>query len=629
MIAIKIKIVQWRIVNLEIKTGVLLLNYFRNLLSGKTDNILPFPVKPQKPIPSNSACKPLPTCTPQSVNVSNKDLRNYIDELSNLKTANVHTVTVLRHGKIICKANFAPYSTNNWHISHSLCKTFTGIAIGMLVDDNLISTSDKICNIFPEKCNFLTPKRTKNITIEHLLTMTSGANFAEMGSVLEKDWVSAFFSYDCMYEPGTKFNYNSMNSYMLSAIVTKITGKTLYDFLKARLFDKLGFGSVAWESCPLGITKGGWGMYLLPEDAAKLGLLFNQNGKWHENSTTHTIVSETWINRSLEYIFEENMPAGYGYHLWYEPTSQTAIFNGIFGQNVFVNKQLDMVIVINSGSTYLNCLNPTSDKTCAFFSNVKNYNRQNFIKQYYYNILLKKALINLRCGQSSQINNSLNLYSSNNLFANIFNISYKKGKNNYNRICNALNGKKYKFTNCRFGLFPIMLSCMNDCYTNGLKNINFIYKNNTLCIIWDEGIEKYEIPISFDNSITSEISFNNNVFKIATTSVFTTDEDENLVLKISLNFLESSSTQHIKMFFVKGNLDIHLEETPNLMDVVHFAYSLPKQNVGPDVSFIVKNNYINKFAHKFCYPMHLSDACDGNEHLNFPRQTERAYNEII
>ncbi len=616
-------------VKLEIKTSVLLLNYFKNLVTGNTSNILPFPIKAQKPLPQTKPCQPLPTCKPESMGVSSEDICDYLIGLSDLKLANVHTVTVLRGGKVICRANYAPYSTNYWHITHSISKTFTSVAIGMLVDDNVLSTKDKICDIFPEQCTFLTSKRIKNITVEHLLTMTSGANFAEMGSLLEKDWIASFFSYDCMFEPGTKFNYNSMNTYMLSAIVTKKTGKTLYSFLKERLFDKLGFGSIEWESCPNGITKAGWGMYILPEDAAKLGLLFNWNGKWHYNGQTQTIVSESWINASLNYIFEDYMDTGYGYQLWYENSSKTAIFNGIFGQNVFVNKSLDMVIVINSGSTYLNSINPIYDLTNNLFNNVKNYKKQNIFTQFHNHLLLNSVIKNLKYNNKNYKPNNTYLFILHNFFTKKFNYKFKNKINTIDGICNALDNKTYNFTNCKFGLFPVMLSCMNDFYTIGLKSIKFENKNDTLYMIWDEGNEFYNIPIGFNSPQITNVSFGQNVFKIATTGVFTTDEDDNLVLKLTLNFLESSSTQQVKLFLFKNHANVSLYETPNLTDVIKFAYNLPKQNLGPDVSFIVKNNYIKKFAYKFCYPVHTSDIDKNFENFSYTGLEQKVFDKNL
>ena len=119
------------------------------------------------------------------------------------------------------------------------------------------------------------------MTVRHLLTMSSGCGFKEYGMVLEADWAKAFLDADYAFEPGEKMEYNSMNTYMLAAIVRRKTGEGLMEYLRPRLFEPLGFADVAWETCPLGTEKGGWGMYVRLEDALKLGLVYLNGGVWH------------------------------------------------------------------------------------------------------------------------------------------------------------------------------------------------------------------------------------------------------------------------------------------------------------------------------------------------------------
>ena len=132
----------------------------------------------------------------------------------------------------------------------------------------------KIQGYFPDKNVLFRSPRINNITVRHLLNMTSGLKFNEVHSVVEKDWVRAILQSDCSFEPGTEFSYNSLNTYLLSAILCKKTGMGLVEYLTPRLFDPLGIHNVSWDVCPMGIEKGGWGLWLRTVDMAKLGQFY-------------------------------------------------------------------------------------------------------------------------------------------------------------------------------------------------------------------------------------------------------------------------------------------------------------------------------------------------------------------
>ena len=147
---------------------------------------------------------------------------------------------------------------------------------------------------FPDHINAFSKIFRPVITVENLLTMTSGVTFNESGIVSGNDWLGSFLNASVNGKPGTEFQYNSLNTYVLSAIVTKRTGETLTEYLTPRLFGPLGITKYYWETCPKGITKGGWGLFLCAEDMAKLGQLYLQRGKWNGQQ----LVSEYWIEIS-------------------------------------------------------------------------------------------------------------------------------------------------------------------------------------------------------------------------------------------------------------------------------------------------------------------------------------------
>ena len=136
----------------------------------------------------------------------------------------------------LCECNFAPYPKGMWHITHSMCKSITGMAVGLLIQEGKLRLDENIYDIFPDKVNSLLKIFRPVITVENLLTMSSGITFNESGIVSGNDWVASYLNSTVNGTTGQIFQYNSMNTYMLSAIVTKRTGETLTEYLKPRLF---------------------------------------------------------------------------------------------------------------------------------------------------------------------------------------------------------------------------------------------------------------------------------------------------------------------------------------------------------------------------------------------------------
>ena len=160
---------------------------------------------------------------------------------------NIHNVLVVKNGEVVLDASHPGYSTDMPHLAHSMSKTVTGIAIGMLIDAGRLSVDDKMVDYFPE-CEYK-DKRFADITIDHLLRMSSGIPFAEIATVTSENWIADAFNTTLKFKPGEKFDYNSVNSYILSVILTKITGEGLSEFLESRLFAPLGIKNYFWERC--------------------------------------------------------------------------------------------------------------------------------------------------------------------------------------------------------------------------------------------------------------------------------------------------------------------------------------------------------------------------------------------
>ena len=328
-----------------------------NMILGKTGGISKVDFVPQKircPEPQSivyeNPGQTFPRNTPESQGIHSEHLRNLVEELVYSPDTDMHHFMVLRHGNVICETDFAPYRKGIWHITHSMCKSITGMAAGLLIDEGKLDLSENIYKIFHDKGSTWAKIFRPEVTVENLMTMTSGVTFNESGIVSGNDWLESYLNAPVSEKPGTKFQYNSLNSYVLSAIITERTGMPMDEYLKPRLFEPLGITDYLWEKCPRGITKGGWGLFMHTEDMAKLGQLYLNKGKWNGKQ----IIPESWAEASVtKKIDSIEGTYGYGYQLWMEERPGSFEYNGMLGQNVLIYPDVDMVIVTNAGNEEL------------------------------------------------------------------------------------------------------------------------------------------------------------------------------------------------------------------------------------------------------------------------------------
>ena len=272
--------------------------------------------------------------TPESQGVSSAFFVDLIRALSKDRECNMHRLMFLRHGYVVAECAFEPYDMDMWHVSYSMCKSIVGMAIGILVHEGKLSIDDKLSDIFSARFSPFGFLR-KTVTVKQLLTMSSGVDFNEAGAISGNDWRKNYLDSSFKTEPGKEFEYNSMNTYMLSAIVTELTGKSLFEFVKERIFEPMGIWRCYWECCPQSITKGGWGLFMRIEDMAKLGQLYLQKGEWDGKQ----IVPEEWVIESTSWQIETGKEdnSHYGYQLWInDDRSGSFAYNGMMGQNVFI-----------------------------------------------------------------------------------------------------------------------------------------------------------------------------------------------------------------------------------------------------------------------------------------------------
>lgn len=512
----------------------------------------------------------LPRSTPEREGVSSRYILEFLEEAQGHPTINPHTIMVLRNGKVISECSFAPYRREVWHVTHSMCKGVTALAIGMLVDMGKLSLEDRLCDIFPGRLsplgNPLSFRRFKNITVRHLLTMTSGVTFNETGAVTAEDWVRSFFESGVKTEPGTEFSYNSMNTYMLSAIVREKTGGSLVQFLRPRLFVPLGMGRLHWETCPKGIEKGGWGLYLCPEDMAKLGQLMLQRGVWNGRK----LVSEAFIEEMTAKQVDtppEMGEQGYGFQVWRGMREGSYLFNGILGQNIIVMPDIQLVIVTTGGN---DCLfkNSTIISLVEKYFDIKRFAPDRELPQD------KAALKALRSYEESAVNR-LAMFAGEEEREGLLSLaSAFIGGDKLPVQCRLLDGRYYNVSPGGARLLPLFTQLMQNNFSTGIDSFSFTIREGCFYINVGEGETQNKIKLSFNGKkpLYSTITVNGESYLVSGSARFATDEDGNTVLKILLPFIENSNGRSIKIFFYRGGkVEVRLTEFPDPEELLEDA----------------------------------------------------------
>jgi len=293
--------------------------------------------------------------TPEAEGVSSKGIIGFLDAIAN-SGHEMHSIMILRHGKVIAEGWWNPYRPDLKHTLYSLSKSFTSTAVGFAVSEKKLSVSDKVISFFPDKLPANVTDNLSQLTIKDLLSMSAGqAPDPSFQVAITEDWIKTFLATPVLNKPGSEFLYNSAATYMLSAIVQKVTGEKIVDYLKPRLFDPLGIHGMDWEIDPSGINVGGWGFRIRTEDIARFGQLYLQKGKWNGKQ----ILPAAWVEEATTFKID-NAPGmsqerkdssdwrqGYCYQFW-RSRHNSYRGDGAFGQYALVLPEEDAVIAITS-----------------------------------------------------------------------------------------------------------------------------------------------------------------------------------------------------------------------------------------------------------------------------------------
>ena len=298
----------------------------------------------------------LPRSTPEAEGVSSVGILAFLDAAAKAK-CELHGFMLARHGRVVAEGWWAPYGPQFKHTLYSLSKSFTSTAVGFAVAEGRLTVNDKVTKFFPEDLPASVSENLAALRVRDLLSMAVG-NTQEPthDMVKEENWIRSFLAAPIGHTPGSTFMYNSAATYMCSAIVQRLTGQRILDYLTPRLFAPLGISGMTWETCPRGINTGGWGLSVPTEALAKFGQLYLQKGFWQGRQ----LLPASWIAEATSFKIQQPAKAkssrpsekddwlqGYCYQFW-RCQHNAYRGDGAFGQYMIVMPEQDAVVAINA-----------------------------------------------------------------------------------------------------------------------------------------------------------------------------------------------------------------------------------------------------------------------------------------
>lgn len=286
----------------------------------------------------------------REMDLSEKALLNFLPKMERL---GICALAVVKENRVFATA-VRPWDTDSPHTLFSLSKSFCSMAAGMAVDEGLLSYSDTVADVLSDNLPDNYDPALKEVSLHHLLSMSSGLHESSDHEPRDKrDLARAILSYPVVHEPGTRFHYNTMGTYLAGRMVSKKTGMSLRDYLMPRLFEPLGIRKPQWDCCPMGYNLAGFGLHLSVMDLAKTAQLMLNRGVYQGKR----LLSEDYINRAcVKQIDNDNLKQpdhpdwtqGYGYQFWMAGKGRFR-GDGMYGQVMMMDPNHRLSVCCTAG----------------------------------------------------------------------------------------------------------------------------------------------------------------------------------------------------------------------------------------------------------------------------------------
>ncbi len=417
------------------------------------------------------------TATPEDVGVSSSAVLAMIRDIE-AGGAEEHGFMIIRHGKVAVESFKHPYSADKPHIMYSASKAVTATAIGFAVEEGLLSLETKILDILTEFRPRKRDDKLEKVNIKHLMTMQAGKMPNILANKTKDKWLNHFFDGKWIFNPGEGWEYVNENIFLLCAILVRITGMSVTEYLTPRLWEPLGIETPYWETDPRGVESGGWGLFLSAESLAKFVLCYLQGGVFEGRQVIPSKWAKTAVlnHKKLKDDEEPNRDEGYGYCFWRTGgDNKTYRAEGMFSEIGVVFEEFDAVVVTVGGEM-------NAGKTHSY---IFDHFPKGFIDK----------------DESAQPNAGLQKAID---ARRILPLSAKERS----RIESGLQGKRIQFKSNKIinilgfpmSVLPLAATYMTKDRAGNIDNVVFSFTQNECSLTWTEGDEKNTVLCGMDGS---------------------------------------------------------------------------------------------------------------------------------
>lgn len=233
----------------------------------------------------------------------------------------MHSLILLRHGKIAVEAYWAPYGPDDKQRMYSVSKSFAAAAIGILIGEGKLRLDDRVVTFFPEYATFPISPWTAVTTVHDLLVMSTP--FSSSPYVDFDEWTRAFFEIEASHAPGTSFRYDTLASVMLGMIVRRLSGAETTEYLRDRLFGPAGMSTDIWcIQTRCGHDWMGSGVQATTRDLTRFAQVLMAGGRWNDRQLIPRDYVEAAVAPQIDNSVANSHPVfqhGYGYQIWCVP----------------------------------------------------------------------------------------------------------------------------------------------------------------------------------------------------------------------------------------------------------------------------------------------------------------------